>query len=658
MVNGTSQLVALLRAYPRDKLGSDSADSFESMRSVLRPAMVLAALFLSGPAAAADAIEELIVSGARVGAVERLDRLGRDQNAAEIGLQNTDGLLSSLRFLPGVQVSQPGGLAGRPFLSVRGGEPNFTLVLVDGVRVNDPTDTYGGAFEFGLMPTEFVERVEIFPGAYSPVYGPDALSGVISITTKPARAGLTQWERSAAVAGDSDGGASGYASIAGAPSDSFGVRLSAAARDRQTPGTPEHIKDSMFQFRTITEFGQGGKFETTVHYASLAGSSYPQASGGPLFASTQNLEDRQRDLIVGSAKAGVPLSGSCQLRGDASVVHSKETVANPGIPEGVLQGTPAFESRNRLMRSELTSFVVCDESSGPAISAGGALIIEDGESRGTLDLGVPVPSNYAIVRRTPAVFAEIKLRGRKVGLSAAARSDFPKGGSAKLTYSARAAYAVGADTEISGSMAKAFHLPSFFAVGSPLVGNPDLQPETGTSVDIGIRHAIRPGVEAQLQVFQQNFRNLIDFDPDLFLNVNRTLVRARGAEMTLEWTPSEQFSMSGWIARTSTVRRDIGEQLALRARWTAALLMSAKVSRRITLSTQSSYVGARFDSSIPTGRIKLDGYVTTNLSGALAVTDRVAAVASVENVLSANYTAVAGVPGTGRLIRITVRAGY
>lgn len=49
-----------------------------------------------------------------------------------------------LRGLPGIDISQQGGSSGLTFLSIRGGEPNFVVVLIDGVKVNDPTNSRGG----------------------------------------------------------------------------------------------------------------------------------------------------------------------------------------------------------------------------------------------------------------------------------------------------------------------------------------------------------------------------------------------------------------------------------------------------------------------------------------------------------------------------------
>jgi outer membrane cobalamin receptor len=62
----------------------------------------------------------------------------------------------------------------------RGGESDYTLVLVDGVRVNG----FGGGLDFSQVPMQNVERVEVVRGPQSALYGSDAIAGVINVVTR------------------------------------------------------------------------------------------------------------------------------------------------------------------------------------------------------------------------------------------------------------------------------------------------------------------------------------------------------------------------------------------------------------------------------------------------------------------------------------------
>ncbi|MGD9090773.1 MAG: TonB-dependent receptor plug domain-containing protein, partial [Desulfobacterales bacterium] len=86
-----------------------------------------------------------------------------------------------LRTVPGFNISRTGGRGGTTSLFPRGGENNFTKVLIDGVSVN----LGGGDFNFGALQTTNFERVEIVRGPQSALYGSDAIGGVINFITKP-----------------------------------------------------------------------------------------------------------------------------------------------------------------------------------------------------------------------------------------------------------------------------------------------------------------------------------------------------------------------------------------------------------------------------------------------------------------------------------------
>ncbi|MGH9391178.1 MAG: TonB-dependent receptor, partial [Vicinamibacteria bacterium] len=87
-----------------------------------------------------------------------------------------------LREVPGVDLQSSGGSPGSfTQVRIRGANDDQLVVLVDGARVNG---TFGGNFDFGLMPTDNVERIEVLRGGASALYGSDAIGGVINIITR------------------------------------------------------------------------------------------------------------------------------------------------------------------------------------------------------------------------------------------------------------------------------------------------------------------------------------------------------------------------------------------------------------------------------------------------------------------------------------------
>ena len=102
-------------------------------------------------------------------------------------LGNLD-LLEPVRSVPGVQVVQIGGRGGSTGMFVRGGASNFNKVLIDGAPSND----IGGAFDFADLETTGIESVEVLRGSNSVLYGSDALTGVVNVTTMRGRSRVPQ----------------------------------------------------------------------------------------------------------------------------------------------------------------------------------------------------------------------------------------------------------------------------------------------------------------------------------------------------------------------------------------------------------------------------------------------------------------------------------
>jgi iron complex outermembrane receptor protein/vitamin B12 transporter len=89
-------------------------------------------------------------------------------------------VLEALRLVPASQIVQVGGRGGVTSLFLRGGNSNFTKVLIDGIPSND----IGGGFDFSQLTLASVERIEVLRQTNSVVYGSDALTGVVNISTR------------------------------------------------------------------------------------------------------------------------------------------------------------------------------------------------------------------------------------------------------------------------------------------------------------------------------------------------------------------------------------------------------------------------------------------------------------------------------------------
>ena len=106
----------------------------------------------------------------------------------EMKLQGITTLSQALDSLPGISITRSGGLGTTTSLFVQGFSNKYTLILIDGVRYSDPTNTSGSDISNILI--DDIERIEVIKGAQSGVWGADAAAGVVNIITKKAKVGI------------------------------------------------------------------------------------------------------------------------------------------------------------------------------------------------------------------------------------------------------------------------------------------------------------------------------------------------------------------------------------------------------------------------------------------------------------------------------------
>ena len=103
--------------------------------------------------------------------------------AAEVEKLGSKGLADVLRGVAGLDVDEAGGVGSVTEVRLRGSNPGETLVLIDGVRIGNPSST-DGSLDFGNLSAVDIERIEVLRGPQSALYGSDAMGGVINIITR------------------------------------------------------------------------------------------------------------------------------------------------------------------------------------------------------------------------------------------------------------------------------------------------------------------------------------------------------------------------------------------------------------------------------------------------------------------------------------------
>ena len=272
---------------------------------------------------------------------------------ADIDALGASSLADVVRFVPGASVESIGREGAVTSMFTRGGESDYNLVLIDGVRVNQS----GGVFDFSRINAAEIERVEVVRGAQSSLWGSDAMGSVVQIFTRRAGAGDRPQ-----LAGSAEGGSfatfRGDARLMGGVASQ--VDYSAGVSRRQSGGAFADLlpEDDRFEQNGFDAGGgarlsdrvalRGGLRSTTADGKSVGAIVYGARNTGGLY--------RTRDLsghLDLSHSFGSRLSGTATFNYFRYKSDSADTIADaPFSTYAVLAGTPnaIFPNGTRLVR--------------------------------------------------------------------------------------------------------------------------------------------------------------------------------------------------------------------------------------------------------------------------------------------------------------------
>ena len=153
-------------------------------RSLLLSATALSVVAFVSPAFAqpADQLSEVVVTATRLPAIAAETPGARVIDAETIQQRGAVFATDILADVPDLSVYRA-GLGGVASIRIRGASQDKSLVLVDGVPVNDPSQPAGG-FDFSGFQLSDISRVEVLSGPQSSLWGSDAIGGVIAFTTQ------------------------------------------------------------------------------------------------------------------------------------------------------------------------------------------------------------------------------------------------------------------------------------------------------------------------------------------------------------------------------------------------------------------------------------------------------------------------------------------
>lgn len=614
------------------------------------------ALFMMAAAAAAPQSEVTVV-GSRVPTLEQdLSASVTVLRREELSVEKPLSLADALRRVSGLHVDTVGGRGGTGSIYVRGADPNYTLVLLNGVRINDPTNSRGGSFDLSALDVTDVERIEVARGPYSAIYGGDALAGVINIVTRSAS--TTSRVTIDAAAGAYDTGQLSLQATVPTEHARWHFGVGEVDEGERVPGN--EFETQRIAGGVEASLGEGTDLTLSGRYSEALRRGFPDDSGGFEHATWRDVESRDsREALIGAGLTHRLDESAISLT--LGYFEREESIDSPGVAPGVRDpfGVPASLVETDFTRYSATLSVAQPVSNGVSVAYGIDWQRESGISDGQLDLGgFFAPTSFESTRSYWAPFAEVRVESG-IGLSAqaGARVDLPDDESSVTSPRLRVAYAMPRNLTIAASWGKAFKLPSLYALGHPLVGNPGLSPERSRSYEIELAQELGAGAARWSATwFDSEFRNAIDFDagppPQL---VNRNRVHSRGVEVASRLRAGTQWSFDASVTYARSRITATDSELRNRPDWSTAIAMHWTPFDSLKLSAVATQVGSSFDSSIATGDVRLRGYNRVDVDATWMLSPRVELHVSIDNLTDEKYEQFVGFQERGILPLAGVR---
>lgn len=575
-----------------------------------------------------------------------------------IAARQADSVTDLLRQVAGLHVDQPGARGGVSSVYLRGADPSLTLVLIDGIKVNDLTNNRGGSFDFSTLNTDHIERIEIVPGPLSAVYGSDALSGVINIIT---RRGEAQGSRQAELAGGRFGHIRTRFQAQGLLGE-MDYALSGAYLDNGEPVEGSEFHNTTLHANLGFPIGDTMELRWLGRYARSDSEVFPDASGGPDLAVLRDTEEREiEELVLGLTFDHEALDWwTYQFRFGLS--HRQEDSVSPGVappPGNPFGAVPGSTSDATFRRYELTLAHTLSPIKGVDVTVGAQAQFEEGSNRGSLVfIG---PTNFDFSRDTYAPFVNVQialLEGLRV--QGGVRVDWVEDFDREVSPRVGAAYTIAAtNTTLRVNWGEGFKVPSFFSLADPVVGDRNLKPETSMSVDAGITQRLWDDrVTLRVSYFFTKYDDLIDFDPTIFRLANRDEVDIQGVEMNLHVQPWPALRFSSHLTYADSDIKDSSAELRNRPRWRGGFDINWRALTTLNVNLALLTVGDNLDFAVPTGERELDAYVRVDLAATWTVRPNWELFLAIDNLFDADYEEAIGFPAPGINPRGGVRARF
>ena len=546
--------------------------------------------------------------------------------AGEIEASGANSFIELLASIPSAGLVNPQGNV--PAIFIRGNEAKHTLVLVDGININDISSTDGAAgHALKSISLNDIEKIEIIKGPASVLYGSGAIGGVIAITTKK---GVSNKKSSVSISAGSNSTYNYSVSTNAGNGDNF-IRLSFNnySTDGISAKTDNTEKDGVEDRSANLKAGYKlGNTKFIVNVSSsdndtLYDACYPSGSWTTVDDCTAN----KTTLIKGlSIDKDISDTWNTKLTYN-TVKQSRQNKAN-GVADAYgkdfkktdLTLINSFKRQDSLLNVGLSKITDKDITASQTLSSKDAFISLQ-KNINTIDFNA--------------------------GVRFIDHSDFGN----KTIYNLGLAQNLSSNTRLTGSYGTAFYAPTIYQINYNTTAN--LKPETSNNFEIGVS-SVQDWGSLSAKYYKNQIKNIVvyagSWPSDYFKNEDK--LNIKGIEVSMH-TTLKDYDISLTHNYVDSKLEGATTQQLRRPKHSTNFNMSKQFDKLF-----SNLQVIKKSSSLDTGSVSLEGYTLFHLNTHYDYNESTKISLNINNLLDKSYTVVSGYNQLGRTVKLGVTYSF
>ncbi len=544
----------------------------------------------------------------------------------DIEAKHITTVAEALKEAQGVIVSQAGGLGAPASVFLRGFDSDSTVVLVDGVKINNPT-LIGGQADIGNLVINDIERIEIIKGPQSGVYGANASAGVINIITSKAGS-----------------------------SCSSNVSFEYGSYDTKKA-----------QVAFAKKFG---KLSAKVSY------SYLKSSGFSAQADIKKDLDSYEDDAYENSNLNVKLSYDFTkndkldleyIQNDSSIDYDKslfeqdgfnltqnDKIYNISYTHKYANGSYSkiYFNRANFTKKDPKGWIALFEGSNTQYGIDNKIALENLDILFGVDRVESKDKVNSKKLKSKGIYVTTNYKYKNTVVSATLRRDFYSDFKDETTGKIGIKHTFDNGLIVRANYGKAYRVPSLFEYSL----NPNLEPETTKGYDIGFEFK-----NFTFTYFYNKIDDEILYDMNLWSYYNSSKgAKIKGYEIGYRGSISDNLLFSLNYTRFSAKDKD-GYQLLRRPKFIANLDLDYYGFDKTHINFNAQYIGKREDldfSTFPAKKVNTGNKFIANASIDYQISKNATIYLKVNNIFDKKYQDVAGYATSGRAIYVGVNAKF